>query len=228
MSAGTSATAAGSEQQLAALRSQAYLLFAEAFEYPEAERAEAVREGALRQALCETLRGIDPALAEAVDGDALADAGADDELAVEFTRLFDVGVSGPPCPLYGGVYGGARMKTMEEALRFYHHFGLAMSESQRELPDHLATELEFLHFLAYREAQAIEQGEDPGPYQRAQRDFVARHPGGFVPKLRSRLEKQEPMRFFRELVRSLEAFLEHDRRALLARAGPPPPGGKRD
>ncbi len=156
---------------------------------------------------------------------ALADAGSEaDELAVEYTRLFDVGSGGPPCPLYGGLYGGARMKTMEEAVRFYNHFGLTLSESPRELPDHITTQLEFMHFLAFREAEAVESGEDPGSFQRAQRDFVSRHPGRWVRSLRMRMEKHEPMPVFLEIVSRLEDFLAHDQSHLVALQGPVPKG----
>jgi DMSO reductase family type II enzyme chaperone len=191
----------------AAARSTAYRLFAGGIGYPEGRLLESVRSGELAEAITEALGAIDPKLLEGFDADALRDAGADDDLPVEYTRLFDVGASGPPCPLYGGLYGGARMKVMEEAVRFYNHFGLKLSESPRELPDHLTTELEFLHYLAYREAEAIEAGEDAGPYQRAQRDFIERHPGKWVPMLVQRLEGQKPMRFFRALFGGLERLL---------------------
>jgi DMSO reductase family type II enzyme chaperone len=212
--------------QRAGARSRAYAAFAEIFEYPDEEYFEAVRSGTLAEALRAVLASVDPSLVEGGDGDweALSNAGeGEDDLAVEFTRLFDVGASGPPCPLYGGLYGGARMKTMEEAVRFYNHFGLTLSESPHELPDHLTTELEFLHFLAFREAQALEQGEDAGAYRRAQRDFLARHLGRWVPKLRAKMERESPMPFFLELVRRLESFLLSDGAHLVAVAGPPPP-----
>jgi DMSO reductase family type II enzyme chaperone len=212
--------------QRAGARSRAYAAFAEMFEYPDEEYFEAVRSGTLAEALRAVLASVDPSLVEGGDGDweALSNAGeGEDDLAVEFTRLFDVGASGPPCPLYGGLYGGARMKTMEEAVRFYNHFGLTLSESPHELPDHLTTELEFLHFLAFREAQALEQGEDAGAYRRAQRDFLARHLGRWVPKLRAKMERESPMPFFLELVRRLESFLLADGAHLVAVAGPPPP-----
>jgi DMSO reductase family type II enzyme chaperone len=211
------------EGQHAAARSRVYAAFAEVFEYPDAEYFAAVRSGALADALREVLANVDAALTLG-DWSALSNAGEEeDELAVEFTRLFDVGASGPPCPLYGGLYGGARMKTMEEAVRFYNHFGLTLSESPHELPDHLTTELEFLHFLAFREAQTLEKSEDAGAYRRAQRDFLARHLGRWIPKMRAKLAGENPMPFFLELVTRLENFLLNDAAHLVAVAGPPPP-----
>ncbi len=206
---GSQGSSSSAEERRAATRSLAYQAFAECFEYPDDELCAAVRSGALADRLREVLGAVDPALLDGANWQALTEAGEDDDLAIEFTRLFDVGKSGPPCPLYGGLYGGTRMKTMEEAVRFYNHFGLSLSENIRELPDHLTTELEFLHFLAFREAESHQQGSDPGPYQRAQRDFIARHPGRWVPELRERLEKSDPMPFFLELVRRLERVLAH-------------------
>jgi DMSO reductase family type II enzyme chaperone len=211
------------EGQHAAARSRVYAAFAEIFEYPDAEYVEAVRSGALADAVREVLANVDASLAEG-EWSALSNAGEEvDDLAIEYTRLFDVGASGPPCPLYGGLYGGARMKTMEEAVRFYNHFGLTLSDSPHELPDHLTTELEFLHFLAFREAQALEQGDDPGAYRRAQRDFLARHLGRWIPKMREKMEHKDPMPFFLGLVRRLESFLMNDGAHLVAVAGPAPP-----
>jgi putative dimethyl sulfoxide reductase chaperone len=199
------------EAQQAAARSQAYAALVWAFDYPDAEFVTTVRSGALAEALRATQGAVDPALA-AGEWSALEDAGADDDdLAIEYTRLFDVGTGGPPCPLYGGLYGGARMQNMEECVRFYNHFGLTLAEAPRELPDHISTQLEFLHFLAFREAEAWRDGRDPGPWQRAGRDFLERHPGRWVPKLREKLTQQNPLPFFTALVDRLERFLAHQR-----------------
>lgn len=204
------------EQEQAGARSRCYRMLAAAFAYPDDEMRETIRSGELAEALEAAVGAVDPELGAGVEWPALCEAGGPDDLAVEFTRLFDVGASGPPCPLNGGLYGGARMKVMEEAVRFYNHFGLHLDERSRELPDHLQTELEFLHYLTFREAQSLVAAEDPGPYRRAQRDFVARHPGRFVPLLRERLEAQQPLSFFRVLVGLLAGFLERDLRHLMA------------
>jgi DMSO reductase family type II enzyme chaperone len=207
---------------LAAERSRAYQLFCTALSYPEDELREAIRSGVLSDALHDVLSSLDESLARDTDWAALRDAGdEEDDLAVEFSRLFDVGASGPPCPLYGGLYTGARMKTMEEAVRFYNHFGLTLSDDLRELPDHVATQLEFLHYLAFQEAQALPGDEDAGPFQRAQRDFLARHPGRWIPKLRARLEGQEPAAYFRQLIELLDRFLAWELERLTKEVGKP-------
>lgn len=203
-------------------RSRAWAAFARLFEYPDAATIERVRSGAIAEEMAAVLAAVD------VDGavpdrEALGDAGEGDALAVEYTRLFDAGGTAP-CPLYGGAYGGARMKTMEEAVRFYDHFGLTLAEAPRELPDHLATELEFLHFLAFREAEALVGGGEVDPWRRAQRDFIARHPGRWVPDLRGRLARAQAMRFFVEAAARLEALLTNTSQRLARTVGSPSRG----
>jgi len=223
MSEGLLEGLAGAEELEAAARSRTYAAFCAALAYPDGEALEDIRSGRLADALRACLEAAGSPLAASANRAALADAGdADDALAVEYTRLFDVGPSGPPCPLYGGLYGGDRMKTMEEAVRFYEHFGLGLAESPRELPDHLSTQLEFLHYLAFREAEALHAGLAPDSYRRAQRDFVARQPGRWVPRLLVRLKASDPAPFFQELFRLLAGFLEEERERLVRLAGPVP------
>jgi DMSO reductase family type II enzyme chaperone len=195
-------------------RSRAYRIFAEAFGYPEGELLDEIRSGALRDALLEALEGVSPALEANFDPEALRVDGDGDALAAEYTRLFDVGTSGPPCPLHGGLWIGDRMKTMEEVLRFYRHFGLTVGGEPSELPDHLGLELEFLHYLAFRESQALLDGTDPGDFMRAERDFLTRHPGRAVPLLRAKLEHEHAADFFVALARALEGLLGHARAEL--------------
>jgi DMSO reductase family type II enzyme chaperone len=190
-------------------RSRAYALFASALGYPEPELLDAIRSGALRDALAATLKEVSPRLAAELERAALRVDDAGDALAAEYTRLFDVGTSGPPCPLHGGLWVGDRMKTMEEVLRFYRHFGLTVAGEPGELPDHLALELEFLHYLAFRAHEAGHGGGDVGSFVRAERDFVARHPGRVVPLLRAKLEREKAAPFYRALLGALDGLLAH-------------------
>lgn len=210
----------GEEELRAAARSRVYAALCDALAFPDEERLREIRRGDLVRTLRGALQDADPALAEAFDWSALAEAGAgEDDLAVEYTRLFEVGASGPPCALYGGVYGDSRMKTMEEAVRFYNHFGLTLAEDPRELPDHLTTELEFLHFLSFREAETLRAGLDAGPFRRAQRDFVARHPGRWLPKLAEKLVRAKAGLFYVALFTLVGRWLAREERTLTALAG---------
>jgi DMSO reductase family type II enzyme chaperone len=188
-------------------RSRAYQLFARAFGYPEGDLLEAIQSGELAEALGAALTEASPSLAAGLDRSALRAPDDAEALAAEYTRLFDVGTKGPPCPLHGGLWLGDRMKTMEEVLRFYRHFGLVLATEPSELPDHLGLELEFLHYLAFRENEASREGTDAGAFERAERDFLSRHPGRFVPLLRANLERERATPFFVALARALEEFL---------------------
>jgi TorA maturation chaperone TorD len=67
-----------------------------------------------------------------------------------------------------------------------------------------------------------EQGENVSDCQWAERDFIARHLGRWIPRMRAKLVEQDPkpMRFFDELTRLLEAFLYNEVERLVAVVGP--------
>jgi DMSO reductase family type II enzyme chaperone len=198
--------------RVAALRSRLYSVLAIAFSFPDEELHTAIRDGSVAQAIADLARALPHGLAGAATPDLATAPESRVELESEYIRLFDVGAAGPPCPLYGGVYGGDRMKVMEDAVRFYNFFALRLAPTLHELPDHITTELEFLHYLTFREAEACESGIDPAPLLRAERDFLARHLCRWVPQLRARLAKQKTTwAFFPALVRFAEAYFAADR-----------------
>jgi DMSO reductase family type II enzyme chaperone len=197
-------------ERAAAQRSRLYQLLGAAFAFPDEEFFDAVRDGTLATALAH-LCGALPYDLTGVATLGLGGAGESyADFEAEYIRLFDVGPAGPPCPLYGGLYIGDRMKVMEDATRFYNFFSLRVSQQLRELPDHITTELEFLHYLTFREAEARQHGLDASPLLRAQRDFLARHLCRWVPRLQSRLAKQTTLPFFPALVQFAAGFLAAD------------------
>jgi len=204
---------------VAAQRSRLYQFLAAAFAFPDDEFFAAVHDGTFATAvahLCEALP-YDLTGAATLGLGAVGESYA--EFESEYIRLFDVGAAGPPCPLYGGVYIGDRMKVMEDATRFYNFFSLRVSPDLRELPDHITTELEFLHYLTFREAEQRQHGSDPLSLLRAQRDFLARHLCKWVPRLQTRLAKQTTLPFFPALVRFAVAFFQLDQAYAAAAAG---------
>lgn len=204
----------------AAARSALYALLAEAFGYPRGELLDAIRSGELANRMREWAAQIDPPLSGPIDWPALEVAGAGaDALPAEFTRLFDPGTSASPCALYGGLHVGPQMTTMEEVLRFYQHFGLAPTGVSRDTPDHLTAELEFLHVLAYGEADLGARGEDTTSWRLGRRDFIARHPGRWVPLMRAKLGQHNPLPFYAGLVGLLEQCMAADLAELETRHG---------
>jgi len=209
----------GQLERTAASRSQVYALLALAFGFPDEEFHGAIREGLLARSFVELCKGLPYGVASAVTADLAAAAEDYVEFESEYIRLFDVGAAGPPCPLYGGVYIGDRMKNMEDATRFYNFFELRVSPEVRELPDHITTELEFLHYLTFREAEQGQNGGDVASLLRAERDFLERHLCRWVPRMRVRLAKQKPAPFFAALVDFAIAFFEADQAYAAATVG---------
>ncbi len=207
------------DEQYTAYRSLVYKIFASAYEYPTDELLDVIREGALTDDLQETIQATYPALLEVVDCSVLSKIGDADALQIEYTRLFDSGVSGPPCPLFEGGYSESRMGCMEELIRFYNFFELTRAEDPNELPDHLCAELEFLHFLAHQENVYQQQGDDISDLQRAQRDFLIRHIQRWLPKLKGKLLASNADEFFLVLTDLLEKFISADVQYLVQLVG---------
>jgi TorA maturation chaperone TorD len=112
--------------------------------------------------LAECWREPSEQLVEAVDSGALAPVVGDVEsvgfhdLRTEYTRLF-IGPAGPPCPPYESVYrdgedpdelGPVRGPSTMAVTRWYREFGVHPAPDHPDLPDHVATELEFAAYLA--------------------------------------------------------------------------------
>ena len=194
-----------------AARSEMYGLLADAFEFPPREFHQEVRDGAFRERVASAVRELPYALGDDIDAAAFADAGEYVDFQGEYMRLFDVGAVRPPCPLYGGEWGGTRKRSMEEAVRFYRFFGMKMDQSAHELPDHITVELEFLQVLAFTEGMTRARGEDPASLLRAQCDFIDRHPGRWWPMLQRKLPAESPAPFYAALAALTGAVLVADR-----------------
>lgn len=197
-------------ERVAASRSRLYQLLAAAFGFPDEDFYAVLCDGSFATLLAQACAPLPYDLSGVATLEPDSAGQTYTEFQSEYIRLFDVGAAGPPCPLYGGVYVGDRMKVMEDATRFYNFFQLRLSPEMHELPDHITTELEFLHYLTFREAEARQRGLDPTPLLRAERDFLARHLCKWMPRLQARLAKQTTLSFFPTLVRFAAAFFEAD------------------
>jgi DMSO reductase family type II enzyme chaperone len=169
-----------------------YRFLAECFRYPDLGFLEAARDGDHLETALALMGDIpfDVELDEEnLSGRQLADLSQED-FEAEFVRVFDAGPGGPPCPLYEGKYVPDRKVNMEDLVRFYNKFGLSVAEArERELPDHVTAELEFMHYLAFKEVLALQRDEDPAPYCLAEIDFLARHPAKWLAQLSKKTGK---------------------------------------
>ncbi|WP_181686093.1 TorD/DmsD family molecular chaperone [Halorhabdus salina] len=94
-------------------------------------------------------------------------------LRTEHTRLF-VGPDGPPCPPYESIYrdgdGDAAGNVLGPSTRavvdWYDEYGLGLDSEWSDLPDHIATELEFAsHLSTVAPPETCEQFFDEHPRQ---------------------------------------------------------------
>jgi DMSO reductase family type II enzyme chaperone len=192
------------------VRSTVYSMLSQAFKYPTPEVFARYQNGESLSELwdqlsmlphLESLVGEEAGYKDKVQRD-LEKISVED-FQVAYTGTFDVGAPEPPCPPYEGVYWKAaeRSGLLIQIGEFYKHFGLSMNpeEGKRELSDHLCAEMEFLHFLAFKEAQAREEGKEDEllqGYMRAQRDFLAHHPVQWLPQFHARLQEHCPIPFY--------------------------------
>jgi DMSO reductase family type II enzyme chaperone len=131
-----------------------------------------------------------------------------DDFQSEYIRLFQVGGrAGPPCPLHAGHYGSDRLRTLETLVRYYNFFGVQAEEGL--MPDHVSVQLEFMHYLAEREAEATTSA-DRRSLAKAQLDFLGDHLHSWWPRLAARLKPQRPLPFYRSLADLTSRFLVAD------------------
>ncbi len=199
-------------------RSGLYAVFSGAFAFPPAGFHRDVVEGRWLESLSSLLATLPYRLSPGAAG-AWSAPSDYDRFQSEYIRLFEVGARGSaPCALYGGHYARDRLRTMEELVRFYNFFGLRLSPGL--MPDHITVELEFMHYLAFKEVDAAGSGGDVESYLQAQKDFLDRHLGSWLPQLQAALGAQRPLPFYRALVRLATRFVECDRRYLGRPEGP--------
>ena len=212
-------------ERRSANRSRLYSIFAEAFRYPDESFRRQAKQGELVQALESLMSGLPyPFALEPRETKALRvpEWVADEDMEVEFVRLFESGPGGPPCPLVEGAWREDRKVVLRELILFYNHFGLSYAEgAQDERPDHVCLEMEFLHYLTFKEVHAAQAGADPSGYRRAQRDFLERHPLFWLEKVSERLAQilerlpedacREVIAFYLDLVNLARRFLGEER-----------------
>ena len=145
---------------------------------------------------------LEPLLAE-VSGVELA------RLRAEYSGMFEVGSQGPPVPIREDLQTGQRAGTREEVVRFYEYFGYVLDEKFAWQPDHLSVELEFMHYLCFREAEA---GNEPDAlsFQLAQADFSGRHLAGWVPQLADNVDKLATGSLYARVVGAVRDFVVAD------------------
>ncbi|MBI4401044.1 MAG: molecular chaperone TorD family protein [Nitrospirae bacterium] len=126
------------------------------------------------------------------------------DLQAEHRRVFS-NVITLDCPPYETLFGNdhvfGQAHVMGDIAGFYRAFGVELSRDVHERMDHLSVELEFMHFLAYKESYArCHDGADKTQIVvDAQKKFVKDHIGRWVPLFSRMLAKKADTGFFKDM-----------------------------
>ena len=136
-------------------------------------------------------------------------------LLVDYTRLFLGPVDARANP-YGSVWMGPDGLAMQDStmdvVSLYEEGGFELSEDFRELPDHVAAELEFLYLLLFREGRA---GADGALVLRKR--LLGEHLGRWIGPFTDAVRSGAQCAFYRELAELTNRFVAMEaRRAALA------------
>lgn len=154
-------------------------------------------------------------------GEAFATEGAEN-LLLDYARLF-LGPNHIIAKPYGSVWLEQQGTLMGEstlaALELYKEGGFEMDEAFRELPDHIAAELEFLYLLIYRENEAHQQGKPEALEAKAalRKRFLDQHLSRWVGPFTAAVKEGAQTIYYRELAQLTDRFVNME-------AGKHPPG----
>ena len=131
-------------------------------------------------------------------------------LQVDYTALF-LNPSGALASPYESAWIGGKdpmvaEQTVQSVMAFYSDAGFTMDAEFRDLPDHIAAELELLYALVFREARAL-AGNDKGDAATAadlRRRFVRMHLGRWAGDLAGAMRSNAGTVFFRTLADATE------------------------
>lgn len=126
----------------------------------------------------------------------------------EFERLFLVDRNGGK-RIWSGTYVDDRDQTLTELARAYEYYGLGGADDGDVPLDHLASELDFMQFLTFKEAAASSPRLGKS-FRRAQGDFLGNQLASWLPEFVSQVRADQPLPFFEWMVGRLESFVAAD------------------
>jgi TorA maturation chaperone TorD len=135
-----------------------------------------------------------------------------ESLLVDYARLF-LGPVGAIAKPYGSVWMSGENVLMQDStmkvLELYREGGFEIAGDFRELPDHIAVELEFLYLLIFREHQARRAGEPEllASLSGLRKRFLNEHLGSWVAPFTAAVTAGARCDFFRELAELTDHFI---------------------
>lgn len=192
------------EESETTARSAVYQVLGQLFATPDTEHYEKARDGQWAKELTEagTLLTFPFEVGEA----RITEDVAKDAYEGEYASVF---AESGAAPIRAGAYFEDAARNIEEVVRFFEYYGLQAGGGDLP-PDHLATECDFLQFLAFKEAAAPSDRLRKS-FQRAQLDFYDRQFGIWVPKFAAAVSAAEPSGFFGWAAGTVAQFAQADR-----------------
>lgn len=191
-------------------RSALYQLLSQALAYPSQEAVAALRQEDLPRAQeAAPLLTAEVAPLLAALGECLRSVDAA-QLQAEHCRVFShvISLDCPPCEaFYTARHVFQETQELSDIGGFFRAFGLEVADKERL--DHISVELEFMHFLTYKEAYALTYH---GPARarvcrEAQQKFLQDHLGRWAPRFAQRLGRKAGQGYFGCLASLTDAFI---------------------
>jgi DMSO reductase family type II enzyme chaperone len=204
--------------------SQLYAVLAVAFRKPQAA-LETDGAASLAQVIGELAAALDgpalqspaEALAAALEVSEAQAAQALHDLEAEYNRLF-FGPARPETPPYESVWRDPQGRVMGPAAHAvqqqYAEAGLALAPDYHDLPDHLATELGFMAYLAAQQVDS--EGDDQLAWVERQRVFLQQHLVVWLPPFCQRVRQVSRHPFYAALAELTMTFVSLDAQRIKA------------
>ncbi len=140
-----------------------------------------------------------------------------ESIKIDYSKLF-LGPYSLIAPPYGSVYLENTRRVMGDStmdvMKRYTEEGLDISI--KEVPDHIAIELEFMYLLIFKQIEAITNSDSgsAASYLRKQKAFLETHLGIWVSEFANNVEANGQTEFYKNLARCTRLFVLEDLKSL--------------
>jgi TorA maturation chaperone TorD len=196
----------------AAARADLCRLLAACYYQPGPEFLEDDVFGSMRAAALQ----LDTGLADQVDAlERSFRSDSIEDLLIDYTRLF-LNPSGALAAPYESAWLGNRdpaltQKVLDTVIATYAAGGFEIADDFRDLPDHIAAELEFLYTLIFREARAqLAGGARDVAAAELRRRFLVDHMSRWLPRFTAEVGRSAQTPYFRCLATVTSEFLARE------------------
>lgn len=137
------------------------------------------------------------------------------ELEKEYTRLFITAYPETVAPPYSSVYLDKERiiwgKSTAEAARLYQAAGLGISQDFHDIPDHVATEMEFVsHLILEQRRNSSPEADKTHKLASIERQFVAEHLCKWAPLFLGSVSEHSRVAFYSGIALLARKFIEYE------------------